>query len=576
MNTLLLQSMEQVTGTTERPRIAVSYVRVSTKRQAEKGGTSEGFSIPAQKAANQQKAESMGAFVVKEFVDRGESAKTADRPALQEMLGYIKEHRVDYVIVHKLDRLARNRADDVEISKLLSSVDVQLVSTTESFDDRTPSGSLMHSIMSSVAEFYSNNLAHEVKKGMLQKVQSGGTPSKTPLGYKNVPFWDERGREARTVEVDAERAPLITKAFKLYAQGNYTVKQLANELAAEGLSTLATPKVPSKPVNEARLNKILVNPYYKGIVKYGNAYYKGSHAKLVDEHTWQRVQDVLKSHTMGERTRKHPHFLKSTVWCGSCGGRLLVQISRGKLGGTYQYFMCSERHSKRKKCQQRSVQIYQVEKQLELYYSSIRMGESEIENLKTLLHRELDERRKEELSSQGNIRLEKDKIARKQKKLLEAHYADAISLDIFKEEQAALQRAMTDIDLKLALLEQNYETVKDNLNSVLEIAVHAGKLYKSAPEHIKRMLNQVFFEKVLVHASDDVKPERTPIFEALLSAQTKQLAISSELFSQTVPHKIISYARGLSNILLAGDEGFEPPNDGTRTRCLTAWPIPNE
>ena len=50
MNTLLLQSMEQVTGTSERPRIAVSYVRVSTKRQAEKGGTSEGFSIPAQKA----------------------------------------------------------------------------------------------------------------------------------------------------------------------------------------------------------------------------------------------------------------------------------------------------------------------------------------------------------------------------------------------------------------------------------------------------------------------------------------------------------------------------------------------
>ncbi len=119
MNNLLLQSIEQVTGASERPRIAVSYVRVSTMRQAEKGGTNEGFSIPAQKAANQQKAESMGAFVVKEFVDRGESAKTADRPALQEILEYIKQHKVDYVIVHKLDRLARNRADDVEITRAL-------------------------------------------------------------------------------------------------------------------------------------------------------------------------------------------------------------------------------------------------------------------------------------------------------------------------------------------------------------------------------------------------------------------------------------------------------------------------
>ena len=558
MNTLLLQSMDQVTGTNERPRIAVSYVRVSTKRQAEKGGTSEGFSIPAQKAANQQKAESMGAFVVKEFVDRGESAKTADRPALQEMLEYIKQYKVDYVIVHKLDRLARNRADDVEISKLLNQVDVQLISTTEAFDDSAPSGSLMHGVMSSVAEFYSNNLAHEVKKGMLQKVQNGGTPSKAPLGYRNLLTRDEVGREIRTVVVDTERATLITKAFTVYAEGRHTVKQLAAELATEGLTTATTPRIPSKPVNEARLNTILVNPYYKGLVKYNDVHYDGVHPKLTDEQTWQRVRDVLKSHRQGERTRRHPHFLKSTVWCGSCGGRLLVQVSRNSVGDHYHYLMCGNRHAKRNACQQRSAQTSEVEKQLENYYRTIRLSESEKESLRKLLLVELDKRRKEELSAQGNIRLEKDKIARKQKKLLEAHYADAISLDMFREEQAALQRAMTDIESKLSALEQNYETVKSNLNSVLEIAANAGKLYISAPEHIKRMLNQVFFEKVLVHAHDDVKPKRTPIFEALLSAQTKQLAKNSELFSQTLTQKMLSYVVCLSNILLVQGAGFEP------------------
>ncbi len=550
MNTLLLQSMEQVTGTTERPRIAVSYVRVSTKRQAEKGGTSEGFSIPAQKAANQQKAESMGAFVVKEFVDRGESAKTADRPALQEMLSYIKEHRVDYVIVHKLDRLARNRADDVEISKLLSSVDVQLVSTTESFDDSTPSGSLMHGIMSSVAEFYSNNLAHEVKKGMLQKVQSGGTPSKAPLGYKNVINRDELGREARTVILDPERAPLVAKAFQLYAKGNKTVQQVADQLAAEGLTTAPTPKIPSKAVTQPTLNKVLTNPYYKGMMRYNGALYEGSHEKLVDAQTWQRVQDILKSNLQGERTRQHPHFLKSTVWCGSCGGRLLVQVSKNKMGNHYHYFMCSNRHGRRNNCQQRSVQSDEVERRIEECYKDIYLSESQKESLKTLLYGELDERRKEELSSQGNIRLEKDKIARKQKKLLEAHYADAIPLDLLKQEQAALERAMADIETRFSALEQNYTDVKKNLDMVLELAVNAKKLYKIAPEHIKRMLNQVFFEKVLVHAHDDVKPKKTPVFEALLSAQTKQLATSSELFGQSLPQKMVSYARCLSKQLL--------------------------
>ena len=134
---------------------------------------------------------------------------------------------------------------------------------------------------------------------------------------------------------------------------------------------------------------------------------------------------------------------------------------------------------------------------------------------------------------------------------------------------------MTDIDTKLSVLEQNYELVKDNLDSVLEIAANAGKLYTSAPEHIKRMLNQVFFKKVLVHAHDEVKPARTSAFEAVLSAQTKQLAISGELSCQTLSDKMISYARGLSNKLLAGTEGFEPPNARTKTWCLTTWRLPN-
>ena len=97
-------------------RNAVIYLRVSTREQAEMGGEVEGYSIPAQRAACSRKAESLEAVVVEEFVDRGESAKTAKRPELMKMLRYLDEHSVDYVIVHKVDRLARNRADDVAIT----------------------------------------------------------------------------------------------------------------------------------------------------------------------------------------------------------------------------------------------------------------------------------------------------------------------------------------------------------------------------------------------------------------------------------------------------------------------------
>lgn len=88
------------------PRSAVSYIRVSTARQADRGGARDGFSIPAQRDANQRQAYGLGVLITAEFVDRGQSGRNTNRPALQQMLTYLREHQVDYVIVHKLDRLA--------------------------------------------------------------------------------------------------------------------------------------------------------------------------------------------------------------------------------------------------------------------------------------------------------------------------------------------------------------------------------------------------------------------------------------------------------------------------------------
>lgn len=73
---------------------------------------------------------------------------------------------------------------------------------------------LVHGIMSSIAEFYSPNLATEVTKGLSQKAAQGGTPMSAPIGSFNVRRTDENGREVRTVEFDPERAPLIRRAFE--------------------------------------------------------------------------------------------------------------------------------------------------------------------------------------------------------------------------------------------------------------------------------------------------------------------------------------------------------------------------
>jgi site-specific DNA recombinase len=145
---------------------AVIYLRVSAKEQAEKGGEAEGYSIPAQRGVR-RKAASLKAAVIEEFPERGESAKTADRPELQRMLEFVTEHAVKYVIVQKVDRLARSRADDVVINLALKQAGAELVSVSENID-QTPSGLLPHGIMSSIAEFYSHNLAAEVQSRVLR------------------------------------------------------------------------------------------------------------------------------------------------------------------------------------------------------------------------------------------------------------------------------------------------------------------------------------------------------------------------------------------------------------------------
>ena len=144
------------------------------------------------------------------------------------MLEFIERESVQFLIVHKVDRLARNRLDDVMISVALEEAGVTLVSCSEAID-KTPAGKLTHGLMALIAEWYSSNLSHEVKTKSLEKVRAGGTVSKAPVGYLNVRR-RVNGQEIRTVELDAERAPLVKWAFDQYGSGAWTLLRLTAAL----------------------------------------------------------------------------------------------------------------------------------------------------------------------------------------------------------------------------------------------------------------------------------------------------------------------------------------------------------
>ena len=479
------------------PKRAVSYIRVSTREQAQRGGSEEGFSLPAQREANKRKAQSMGALVVKEFADRGESARSANRPELQKMLAYLKEDGgIDYVIVHKLDRLARNRADDVEINRAFEDAGVRLVSTSENID-QTPGGMLLHGIMSSIAEFYSRNLANEVIKGMGEKARNGGTLGKAPLGYLNVRARDENGREIRTIALDEERAPLVRLAFTEYATGNWTVRQLADHLNTLGLNIPPTPRRCAKPITATRLHEILRHPYYKGIVTFQGVEYPGKHEPLVDSQTWQTVQAILASRRYGERQRIHNHFLKSTVVCGQCGARLSVQNAKNSKGTIYPYFVCARR-CRLYDCAFTAVLIDVVEERMVDLYRTIQLSAEDRTQIEHYLHDELAQIEGAKAKAVRSLTTRRTNIEDRRRRLLHAHYEGAIPLELLKEEQAKLTAELGQIERQLTAYQADAAEVRQHLTQALDLLEDCHRLYQAAPAHLKKLLNQVFFQRVLV------------------------------------------------------------------------------
>lgn len=484
--------------TTRESALAVSYIRVSTKEQAERDGDPEGYSLPAQRAANERKAAMIGAQIVAEFPERGESAKSADRPKLQEMLRYIAEHPVDYVIVHKVDRLARNRADDVAINLAIQNAGAKLVSATENIDE-TASGMLLHGIMSSIAEFYSRNLATEVIKGMEQKAKTGGTPGLAPLGYRNVGTINSEGREVRTVELDPDRAPLITWAFQQYATGEWTIRQLTDALEAHGLTSRGTRKRPGAPIRVNSLAKILKTPYYKGTVTYRGAAHPGRHVPLIDADTWQRVQEVLESHKVGERSREHPHYLKSTVFCGTCGSRLIVTMAKNGQGRIYPYYICIGRQQKRTACQQKALHVATVEELVEDAYRGLQLTTAQQASIRELLTTELSSTRFAADVERRDLTIQRDRLLTERTQLLRAHYADAVPLDLLKSEQDRIARQLAEIDTRLAATDTEISTVEANLEVALRYASNCHAGYLAATDQHRRLYNQAFFTRIEVH-----------------------------------------------------------------------------
>ncbi len=545
--------------------LAVSYLRVSTREQAERGGTEEGFSIPAQREANQRKADELGARIVREFVDAGESARSADRDGLQDMLAFIAATHVQFCIVHKLDRLARNRADDVKIHEALLGAGVTLVSATESID-QTPSGMLVHGIMSSIAEFYSRNLATEVAKGLTQKVAQGGTPGRAPIGYLNVRQTDEQGRELRTVKIDPERAPLITWAFERYATGETSVTALLRDLTARGLVSVPSPKRPSRLLGKNALYRVLTNPYYAGVILYKGALHPGAHVPIVEPALFDQVQSLLKARNAhATRHVQHAHHLKGLLHCGACGSRMLLDFATNPRGTTYAYFVCSGRASKKTTCTRRAVPVQVAERLVEDSYAAITISEDEYRHLAAEVDAAFDKRSAGRDQEFADLTASRARLESESDKLLAAHFADAIDLPTLKRHQDRIRAGLADIEQRLADHDEQHTGGRAFLHDSLRLLTDAHHAYAHSDDGNRRLAHQAFYTRLDITDDEQLRPRLAEPFATIIREAREHSDDEGEEAGHE--HDEPTHVACSRKTLWVGPAGLEPATRGLKVRC---------
>ena len=554
---------------------AVVYLRVSTKDQAVRDGNPEGYSLPTQRADAKRKADSLSAAIVEEYLDKDTGTRTDKRPAMQALLERIRSQQdIDYVIVFKLDRWARNAREDLVNDYILEIAGAELVSCSETID-RSNSGRMMHTVLAANNEYQSRNLGDEIRRKVLIKIQEGGTPGPARIGYKNV---GEGGK--RWVVPDPEPFALLAWCFVTYATGEWSVKRLLEEATFRGLLSRGGPNTPRKPLSISQMHRILACPYYKGIVVYNGVEYQGKHEPLVDPETWQHVQDMLASKANGEKQREHHHYLKGTIYCGHCGSRLIVTHARGKLGKRYPYYLCVGRQHRRTTCMLKARPIELVEQQLAEHYRQVQLTAEGLDVtakavLVELAGQQADTQAQKQWQQSRLHQLEAERL-----KLLQAHYAEAIPLDLLKSEQARIGAEVTSLQTALKVTLAAAHDLQANAAAAVTLLDDCHQTYRQMNNRERRLMNQAIFRAVWVTETGIVGWEYNQPFATLMRAHgalEPRLIVEYQLSAQTEaddtfqttsdrPHyrrsqgrwARASFCRGLNQISLAEREGFEP------------------
>src|SRR5690606_4909928 len=232
--------------------------------------------------------------------------------------------------------------------------------------------------------------------------------------------------------------------------------------------------------------------------------------------------------------------------------------------------MCSGRHAKRTNCERKSMFVPDIEAAVEDYYQRVQIPQHVLTALRELVTTEFDRLHEVARQEAQAHKIERDSLRDERQKLMQAHYAGAIPLDLLKSEQDRIARRLAFLDAQINAGDIEYEHAKAHLQDCLALAGDMHAIYMSIDDSLRRIANQAFFDKLIVQDDDTINADPGAPFNVLFNPEVQNLAVRHQgrtADSGTQTNNVV----GLNNdpLVLVEPRGLEPLTPCLQSRCAT-------
>lgn len=482
---------------------AVIYCRVSTKEQT------QNFSLPEQERRCRDYCSRNGYHVSRVFIERGESAKTADRTELKKLLAFStqKGAKIDYLVVHKVDRLSRDVADFYAIQATLGRAGVMIRSVDQAIDE-TPNGKLMSGMHALMAEYENNLRAERTVTGMKAALRQGRWTHQPPLGYRKPP--DPGGP---SLEPDADQGSLVATAFEKMASGQYTQTDVLRQVTALGLKS----KRSGRALTPQSFNRTLRNPIYKGWIETSlTEPVRGDFDPLVSEEVFDRVQAELAgrhSNRARRYSRDNPLFpLKGFVRCGNCRKPLRGSRSKGR-ERRYGYYHCSNRGDVRTRREQLEQRFYCL-------LDALRVDEGVLPLFRVVVEDVWKDSQAEVQATKKRLDSRMRAIERRKDDLVEAAvHQKLIDAATYRVQSDKLEAQRLELMVELESLQEKLD-IRPIMEFAEQLMVDPAGFWEAADPGQKRRFQELIYPSGLEFDGEDFRiAVTTPVFSYLQQIQ---------------------------------------------------------